>query len=235
MTDQRDPIPDPDPHTARLARRERDAALRALSGRLAHDLRNPLAAIRAACGSLHDESEDDDHRYRLELTLAEVDRVLAMITDTVSAVSAPPAALAPVELRDAIDQAIGALRPIRPAVAKVRIRGADGLRCTLPQDGLPVAIYSLLDHLLSDTDPQGVDIEFMQQEGRILVRFMTPGTAPNEGNMTQHQPAVGRPGTSRNVNLLVADRFARDAGGRLTCATSDDGTDILILDLPHHA
>ena len=47
---------------ATLVRQQCSAALRALAGRLAHQIRNPLAAIKAACGSLREELQDPDHQ-----------------------------------------------------------------------------------------------------------------------------------------------------------------------------
>lgn len=233
-TDRTGPEDQPEaaPPRDHLYRRERRAALRALAGRLAHDLRNPLAAVRAACDGLAEEIEDDDHKHRLGLTLQEIDRVLALVTDTVSAVTEPPEGAAEVSLRDAVDAAIVALAPFHPGVRAVGVDIPSQAHCMLPPLGLQAAVYDLLDHLLEAHPADQLAIEFTQQQGRILVHFLAPATLPDEDHMHAKGSLEITAGQGTAVNLLVADRFARDSGGRLTCAVRDDGRHSIIFELP---
>lgn len=189
-----------------LARQERCAALRAMAGRLAHEMRNPLAAVRAACGSLREEIADDDHKYRLELTLQEVDRVLGLITDMVQAARCE--AETPTNLHPAaeINQAATLVQMLHPAASLSLPPLTDAVEpCRLPRNGLRVAVYSLLDYLFGSLPGVQVSITLTQQPDLLHVHFAVTGmdAAPA---LSSNPAAVG---------LLVAERYARDTGGRL--------------------
>lgn len=230
-TGPEDTSPATSPH-AELYRRERRAALRALAGRLAHDLRNPLAAVRAACSGLEEDIDDEDHKHRLNLCLKEIDRALALVTGTVTSVLEPPEGAVPVTIGEAVDAAVQALAPFRPQVLTVPVSIPADASCLLPATGMQAAVYDLLDYLLDEHRADQVAIELKQQEGRILVQFLAPPMPPNEEAMQTKQSFNTTTGQGTAVNLLVADRFARDCGGRLSCAVLDDGRHSITLDLP---
>lgn len=211
-TDSR--IESPSDDTVAIVRSERDAALRVLAGRLAHELRNPLAAVRAACSGLHDDVQEADHKHRLELTLGEVDRVLAVITEAVNSVSflaEKSVDQDPIPLAMA---AINAVRALHPAARIHFSTDTDGPPCKLAREGFRAAIFSVLDHLISSLKDATVGLQLTRESGRLRLQF-TP--APEN----EPVPAMG---------LLIAERFARDNGGQLTWPGGDDNC--LTMELP---
>ncbi|MCB1800163.1 MAG: hypothetical protein KDI82_00605 [Gammaproteobacteria bacterium] len=219
--------------SAKLARDERAAALRALAGRLAHQLRNPLAAVRAACSGLRSEVEDDEHRETLDLTLQEIDRMLGFVSATVQSIPArretPQATDPALEIIDVVD----IMHSTENGANQIAVGDVEHRRCLIPRDGLRVAVYSICEHFLSIAEVNGLVIDNGCDAGRLTVRFRVDLGPAGED--------VGTAGLSSNgiwvqpIGLLVAERFAREAGGRML--RNDSGGDdqlTLTLELPLH-
>lgn len=217
---------------AALVRQERAAALRALAGQLAHQMRNPLAAIQAACGSLRAEVQDADHLQRLDLTLQEVDRMLKLVTATVQAVAETP------EQPQQFD-AVGELRDVirtistnQPDERPIILEGDAEIVCRLSRNAFRVTLYSLLDHLADTFKPRPTVVDVRHGQGRVRIFIQARG-APAAGYAEAYAPSTtDQTGAAAAIGLLVAERFARDHGGRLSRASSTAASPELTLDLP---
>lgn len=230
------PLPSPEDTTgtlsvqAQLARDERSAALRALAGRLAHQIRNPLAAVRAACSSLRSEIDDPDQRETLDLTLQEIERMLSFVKATVQAI---PDHREPPQTLDASAETADVVRIVGPGHAGgplIQLADNEPLYCTLPRDDLRVAVYSVLDHLAGVSNVDVIQVAVTRSERRALIRFTVHGGTPGEGVLTTGM--AGPAGWMQPVGLLVAERFARDQGGCLMRSDSGDTCQTFTLDLP---
>lgn len=218
--------------SAKLARDERAAALRALAGRLAHQLRNPLAAVRAACSGLRSELEDDEQRETLDLTLQEIDRMLGFVSATVQSIparrEAPQSTDPALEIIDIID----IMRSTESGANRIAAGDVEHRRCLIPRDGFRVATYSICEHFLSIAEIDGLVIDNSSDADRLTVRFRV--------DLGQASDDVRTAGSSSNgiwvqpIGLLVAERFARESGGRML--RNDFGNDqlTLTLELPLH-
>lgn len=202
-----------------ILRDERDAMLRALAGRLAHETRNPLAAVRAACSSLLEEMTVPDHRYRLELTLGEIDRALEAVSRAVRAVSAPvePALEASPEqlLQDAVDAA----RILHPQARIEFDPGPAGPDCELPRAALRAAVLGLLDHLVGQSVDGHVTLRVQRSSDALRIHA---GPVPADADTA--------PGTDA-LAMVVAERFVRDTGGRLH-QNDTNGLRHVVLEIP---
>ena len=215
---------------ARLARDERAAALRALAGRLAHQIRNPLAAIRAACSGLRSEVEDADQQETLDLALIEIDKMLGFVTSTVQTIPSREEARSPVTLLDEIDFVVAISRLGSAVDTTIRIDGDLGLRCVLPPRGLRVAIFSVLDHLAATDGIDTIDISTVEANRNALIRFAASHGSAEQTGWHNGFSMSGDP--NRPVGLLVAERFARDMGGCLLQTQGDEQSIDLTLQLP---
>ena len=207
---------------ATLARQERTAALRALAGRLAHQIRNPLAAIHAACGSLRAELDDPDHQHRLDLTLQEVDRVLMLVSATVNAVTDAPEPARDLDLVQELRDVVRLQQQSRNDPSPVHLGGVATVPCRLPPNRLRVALYSLLDHLI-DTMPRPLSIEIRHTADRCVIQFLGA-----DENAEDAPPQLQRFGEVQDIGILVAERFARDTGGRLSRTAANGGRGVTL-------
>lgn len=218
------------PTQARLARDERTAALRALAGRLAHQIRNPLAAVRAACSSLQAEIEDAEQRETLELTLNEIDRMLGFVKATVQTlpehVERPVMIDVVAETRDVID-IVGSGHE---DTMDIQISGVHELTCSLPRDGFRVSVYSILEHIVGSPGVDRVAVDVSLRGGRVLIRFDIPVSDTLDDPLSDGVADLG--GLTHPVGLLVAERFARDLGGYLSRSAAGDTRQSFTLALP---
>lgn len=217
-------------HQARLARDERSAALRALAGRLAHQIRNPLAAVRAACNSLREELDEPDQRETLDLTLREIDRMLAFVSATVQTIPVQSEPSLAVDVAREISDVVDVVRRSREGQTSIEIQTiADG-ECLLPRNGFRVAVYSLLDHLVAITDVQRIVIHSERIADRLHVHIDVDGSPGSNKLLTTGMMTPGS--WMQPVGLLVAERFARDLGGRLLRSDIDSSHQTFNLELP---
>jgi signal transduction histidine kinase len=88
-----------------IARSERLSAIGTLAAGLAHEIRNPLVSIRTFTQLLPERLDDEEFRSRfLDLTLAEVDRICALVNELLSFARPTPAMLEPVDLAGCVER-----------------------------------------------------------------------------------------------------------------------------------
>lgn len=219
---------------AQLAHDERNAALLALAGRLAHQVRNPLAAVRAACSGLCEEIEDPEQLETLDLILQEIDRMLGHVRSTVQSIPVPPDSAREVDVWAELLEVVEMARAGRLQGLKLELGNGPSLPTRLPRDRLRVALFSLIDHLAEVAGATGIRIDAECAEDRLLVSFCVSAPANDDLSAAAAPSQLQRAATGwvQPVGLLVAERFARDMGGRLQQASNSDAELTLTLDLP---
>jgi signal transduction histidine kinase len=144
--------------------REREQRLedsrRELVSWVSHDLRSPLAALRAMTEALEDGLADDPARYHRQIR-AEVDRMVRMVDDLfeLSRIHAGVLALnlQPVAVGDVVSEAIAGADPVARA-GGVRLGGSvdDGLFVTADPGELSRVVANLLVNAIRHTPADGV-------------------------------------------------------------------------------
>ncbi len=96
----------------RIRRADRLAAVGTLASGLAHEIRNPLAAVRAFVQMLPDKYQSESFRARFDRTVPrELDRVNGLLEDLLDLVRKPRMNLARVSVLDCLNPALEALEP----------------------------------------------------------------------------------------------------------------------------
>jgi len=102
-----------------LRRQERLAAVGSLSAHLAHEIRNPLAAISGSIqvleGSLGGEARDEETRRLLGIAVREADRLNQLITDFLQYARPAPGKPAPVAIGAVAAEVLEMFDSVRPA------------------------------------------------------------------------------------------------------------------------
>ncbi len=158
--------------SARDNERAAEASRRELVSWVSHDLRTPLAGIRAMAEALEDGVLDDPSEYYKRLRV-ESDRLAAMV-DTLFLLSRLHAGslvprTEPMDLHDLVSDAVASIRPVAEA-RKVDVQGHvdPGLVALVDPAQLSRALDNLLMNGVKHTAPGGgVHVRADRHEGRV--------------------------------------------------------------------
>lgn len=145
--------------TSRLREARLENARRELVSWVSHDLRTPLAGMRAMAEALEDDLAPDPARYHRQIR-AEVDRMVRMVDDLfeLSRIHAGVLQLAPapVSLRDIVSEAIAGAEPVARSRG-VRLDGVvdDGVEVVADPRGLARVVANLVMNAIRHTPSDG--------------------------------------------------------------------------------
>ncbi|MET8703534.1 ATP-binding protein [Kitasatospora sp. NPDC058032] len=220
-----------------------DALHTTLLEAVAHDLREPLAGIKASASSLRSEEVDrppEDVRRLSAIIDGEADRLTRMVADLLDLsrlqAGRVPVSLWPTDLAEVLAQAVGSLPP-----------GGTTVVLDLPED-LPrvEADAGLLTRALANIlanartwSPPGepVRVDAGVVAGRVDVRVVDRGpgigAAERERLFEPFHPGHRAPGrvAGAGLGLTVAKGFTEAMGGELTVEPTPGGGTTLVLGL----
>ena len=214
-----------------IARAQRLAALNALTGQNAHRMRNPLAAIQAACSSLRDDIQDPDHQQRLELILQEVAHTLLLISADVQAVNQPEEPPCEIDAVGEIASIIEIAQAMDSNAHEIEWQAHPAANCFAPRMAFRVAVFGLLEQLIAGPAANRIQIALHCGDERLQIRF-TAESITGERRAAFEPSSLSPTEPVDVLGLQIAERFARDAKGRLKRWMPEDGSEIITLDLP---
>jgi two-component system, NtrC family, sensor kinase len=211
---------------AELARVERLAALGEYAAALAHELRNPLAGLRAACRSLLEDVGDADTRERLGLITEEVERLVDLVNVQLRRARHDPEGLEGVDLTPLIGNIVALVSYQMPENVHVRVDLPEAVPARLPPNGFRQALLNLL---------RNAQRAMTGRRGLVLVRAVAHETEI-EVCVEDDCPGCSEPiltdGIRRFVTnweggtglgLAMVQRFAQELGGRLELSNREGG------------
>ena len=176
-----------------LRRRERLAGVGELAASIAHEIRNPLAAISGSVELLSRgvSAPQDDSRLR-EIVLREIGRLDALIRDFLRYARPVPPKLEPVALLPLLEEVVRMLAAAVPEGARLEVEGDAG--------AIALADATQLRQVLWNLVRNGVDA----LEGPGVVRVVASRIVgpPQEEDAGGRKPFAGGPGC---VEVVVAD------------------------------
>ncbi|MCK6553092.1 ATP-binding protein [Candidatus Binatia bacterium] len=205
----------------RLGRAERLAATGELAALVAHELRNPLAGIKMTLANLRTEIADPDLAERLDLVLAEVERLtrlLGQLLDTARPNNEPPREVPVAAL---VDDIFGVVRFEIPSAVKLENRVPADVLVTLPRDRLQQAILNLvLNAVAASTESGGtIVVGANLTAGRLRMSVSDEGPGfPEPVLAAGGRPFVSTRAGGTGLGLAMVRRFARDLGGDIDLA-----------------
>ncbi|MGZ8528740.1 MAG: GAF domain-containing sensor histidine kinase [Candidatus Limnocylindrales bacterium] len=212
-----------------------DEARSELIALVTHELRTPLAVVRAYADLLADEpplrgreSRDQArretraawHRATLE-QIERLDRLVDSILASVRVVPEGPASVTPVDLEALLDEVVGSLRPI---LDRHRIEITPGVRLHGLAD--PPRLRQILEHLVENAvkyaPPETtITIDWALHEGVVQLGVSDEGPGiPDEWRERIFEPYARRDThTARGsgIGLYAAKRLGESMGARLWC------------------
>lgn len=210
-----------------------DAALRRereLTAEVGHELRTPLAIIRAEIELLEDRIADDGLRTSLESVLEEVDRTTGVIDDMLLLARADAdVVLDRPELVDLGDLARAAETRFSAVAAGhgVTLTASGGARFEGDTRAVERAIANLVDNAVRHTPAGGsVDVEVVQRDrgAALIVRDTGPGVPADAlGTMFDRYTRAGSRRGAAGLGLSIVAAVAASHGGNVHARNRPEG------------
>jgi DNA-binding NtrC family response regulator len=218
--------------------RPADATLRRLVRAVAHEVRNPLTAVRTFAELLPERYADRDFRERFSLLARnELRRIEEVVGRLERLASLPAPRPRPVDVTGMLEEILEARREAIHARRLLVLKELDPNRpeALCDPDQLRVALEALIDESLQRVPERG-DLYLAskhhdaglrgQPSVRVLLRHRGPAgpgpTAPVEEASTE----------ANALAFAVAEALVRAQGGVLTFDGSDGHETVIVLDLP---
>lgn len=219
-----------------LARAERLAAVGEMGASLAHEIRNPLAGVHVALTNIRTDLNDAGLIARLDLTLAELERLTRLVNHQLSPAVHLPEPARPVDLPALVRELLALLRYQVPKHIDLTAEIDQDLRSVLPKDRLRQVLLNLILNSVQalGEKPGRVVVHARSDAGRVRIAVSDdgPGFPPDllaEGPRSFVSYRAGGTG----LGLAMVKRLARDLGGELTLENCEAGGASAILTLPY--
>jgi len=217
----------------------------ALFSSVTHDLRTPLASIKAGVTSLLDEGvthQPEQQRELLRTVLEETDRLNRLVGNIIDLARVRAGALVPAKQPTALDEVIeSVLHRMKPALSRVRVRTV--VRPDLPDVPIdPVQIDQVLSNLLENAarfTPPGGEILLSAGPSQRMVRVRVADEGPGipaEERERVFEPFfrrdAGEARTGSGLGLAIARAVVLAHGGRIWIEGSPSGGTAVVFELP---
>ncbi|MCB1859332.1 MAG: two-component sensor histidine kinase [Gammaproteobacteria bacterium] len=220
---------------AELSRTERLAAMGEMAATLAHEIRNPLAAIHAACSSLRADIEEEDYRKRLGLVISEVDRLTVMVREQLNSTRYNPEPHSDTELNALILDLVKLLRYQMPENVHLDVDLKAPIYCSLPVNGLRRSLLNLILNAQQALMPEGGNIQVKTVNSDAGIEIVIEDNGPGFPESLIEQ-GIRRFNTLRSggtgLGLAMIKRYIDELSGRCTIENSETGGARVILFLP---
>ncbi|MEJ2312863.1 MAG: HAMP domain-containing sensor histidine kinase [Gemmatimonadales bacterium] len=222
---------------AKLSQREAAAAVGEFAASLAHEVRNPLTAIRIDLQSVEERLPPDSPlREPQARALREVTRLDNTVANTLAVARSGRIQAKPLDLRDPVDAAADAARPsFESRGARLRIQSFPS---PIPVTGDVAALEQLFLNLmqnaaeaLSSEDEAVVELTMEDGTASVAIRDSGPGM-PAEVQERAFEPFFSTRSEGTGLGLPIARRIASAHNGELTLESMPDYGTTAVVTLP---
>jgi two-component system NtrC family sensor kinase len=219
-----------------LAAAERFAAVGELAAGLAHELRNPLAAMQMALNNLREEIQDADYGARLTLIVNELNRVTALLNGSLSQTRQEPEHSMELSVGNAVNELATLVSYQIGKNIQLQQQIPQELKCRLPAGRLHQAILNLVlnaAQAIGESNKGSIIIEAERRNDQVIlsVRDDGPGFPQTMLDNGIRPFSTGRVGGT-GLGLAIVQRFTRDLGGEIELSNQQPRGACVKLTLP---
>ena len=202
----------------RLAQAERLGAVGEVAASVAHELRNPLASIYMALQNLRGDTTDEDHRERIDMVIAEINRMSQQLNLLLDSARQLPEALALVDVAATLKDLITLVRYQLSEQVTLELDVEDGCECRLPEAKFRQSTLNLIINAgqMLDDRPGRIRVLARMQEGKFVLIVEDDGPGFPEQLLTSGAQPFGswRVGGT-GLGLVMVRRFVNELGGTM--------------------
>jgi signal transduction histidine kinase len=223
----------------RLAVTERIAARREIARRVAHEIKNPLAPIRAAIETLRrlrargDAAFDEYFDEATRTVLDEVLRISNIVTEFTRFARLPPPRPSATDLAE-IARSVVALHAAEGT--PLALDGAARAELVADRDQLVQVLTNLvqnaLDAVKAVADPRVVvEVSVLGEQVRLAVRDNGPGVTPEVARRL-FEPYLTTKPEGTGLGLAIVERIVVEHGGDIVLERAPEGGAAFVVTLP---
>ena len=220
-----------------VAQAEHLAALGRLAGSVAHEVRNPLSALRGLVQMLaKDKDPDSPQAEYARVAVEEVDRLERVVSGLLEYTRPRKPRLVPLDLGETLEatRQFMADDPRGQAVEMV-LEVPSGLPPVLADpDLVRQVLVNLIVNALEAINGQGrIEIRARQEKGQVVVEVRDDGPGLPPGDPEQlFDPFFSTRERGTGLGLAIARRIIRDQGGELRAQAAPGGGALFTFTLP---
>jgi signal transduction histidine kinase len=166
--------------TGELLKSERLSAIGELSGRLAHDLRNPLSVMKMSI-DLIKQTPDDSKTKRIDLIEKSIERISHQVDDVLGYVRNSPLNLENVSLYDSIQNSLKKINI--PSDVKITLPKNDvSINCDIVK--LDAVFINLIVNAIQELNHGGkIEIKISEKNDFAIIEFIDSGKGISDENL----------------------------------------------------
>jgi two-component system sensor histidine kinase PilS (NtrC family) len=222
-------------------RQDRLAAVGRVAAGIAHEIRNPLAAMRGSIQVLRSEMDGDPGQAELmEIVLRESDRLNHIITDFLTYARPRPVSLAETDLREPLRETFTLLRH-SPETRDEHIIEEDfpdePVRAQADAAGLRQVFWNLSRNALSAMPAGGrLRVELRTTNyGRVRITFTDTGAGMSPEQVERlFEPFSSSTTGGTGLGLSIVYQIIRDHGGTINVRSREGHGTTIIIELPEN-
>jgi signal transduction histidine kinase len=224
-----------------LAHAEKLAAIGETAARIAHDIRNPVAAARSLAQQLAREPASPLNAEHAELILAELERVERRVAALLRFSRREEFRLDLVDLGALAREALAAFMPrLRAAGVDVHLEAPGAVTARADAEKLRQVLVNLIenaaDALADGAQPKRLRVGVGLADGNATLSVTdTGGGVPPEALPRLFEPFFSLKEGGTGLGLAIAKRTIDAHGGRIAASVADEGGMTFQIDLPHAA
>jgi two-component system sensor histidine kinase AtoS len=223
----------------RLAQRESLAAVGEFAASLAHEIRNPLSAVRVDLQRAEEQSTDSEARRLIDRTLRSIERLDATVTAALRVARSGKIERRVIDVRTPLAAAMESAQPEFAARGATLEPLPDGVS-VLPVHGDAAALEQLFLNLLLNAaqalEPGGrAGVAVARDDGAITVSVWDAGLGISAATRERlFEPFFSTKPDGTGLGLAVAQRIAVAHGGEVSVESRKAGGTTMRVRLPRH-
>ncbi|MEM6296179.1 MAG: ATP-binding protein, partial [Myxococcota bacterium] len=211
-----------------VRRNDRLAAVGGLAASVAHEIRNPLAAISGSAELLGTTELSDEDGKLLRIIRRESGRLSALITDLLSFTRPRPPQRRRTDIGIAVREATEAFRT-DPSAAGIDLRveaPEDEALVVVDSAQLAQVLWNLLRNASQALEGTGsIQLRVRAEAADVLVSIIDDGPGIPAADLERiFDPFFTTKESGTGFGLAIVNRIIDDNGGTITCTSSPEGT-----------